>query len=138
MQNESIMLITTNVMKKMPVFLNESFAREAVEHLYRVRDMYLFSLYGFVIMPDHCHFLVLVPKPGSISTIMRVYKMGLTFCIGEGPLWQSRFHVVIPNNPCAALHYIHMNPVKKGLVESPEDYAWSSAHRNWSVEDLPC
>jgi putative transposase len=28
------------------------------------------------------------------------------------------------------VNYVHMNPVRRGLVESPEGWAWSSA-REW-------
>ena len=67
---------------------------------------------------------------------MRVWKNGVSHNIGRGPIWQPRFHMYAANNPWAALRYIHMNPVKAGLVEMPEDYQWSSACGKWDVSDL--
>lgn len=43
--------------------------------------------------------------------------------------WQSRFYdfnVFTRKKKVEKLHYMHMNPVKRGLVEHPEDWHWSS------------
>lgn len=130
------MLVTTNTFQRNPIFRNETYAREAIEHLYRVQANYLFFLYGFVIMPDHCHFLMNVPAPGSISKVMNVYKSGLKFQLDLARVWQPRFHIVIPEKPWKALEYIHLNPVRKNLCERPEDYPWSSASGKWDTVRL--
>lgn len=131
------MMITTNIRNREQLFAHEPYAREAIDVLYRVQEQYPFSLYGFVIMPDHCHFLVHVPEPLSISKIMDRYKMGVSHSIGIGPLWQRRFYISLASEPSKALHYIHWNPVKAGLTELPEGYRWSSASGKWDVLDLP-
>jgi len=135
-QCNELMFITTNVQDRNPVFQNPAFAKEAVETLYRVQQMYPFFLHAFVIMPDHCHFLLKVPEGGPISKIMRAYKYGLTFNFGIGAFWQSRFHIKIPDDASPVLHYIHLNPVKAGLVEVPEEYTWSSACGRWDVSPI--
>ncbi len=135
-QNDVPMFITSVTKNRMPVFCEAAAAREAIESLYRVQVQQPFFLYGFVIMPDHCHFLMTVPEPGSISKIMQSYKYGLSFNIGKGPIWQPRFHMRIPWSASNALRYIHNNPVKAGLCGSPENYPWSSASGQWDVMDL--
>jgi len=135
-QNGKVMLITTNTTDDMPYFQDDAYAREAIETLYRVQQLHRFHLYGFVIMHDHCHFLLYIPKPGSISKIMNVYKSGVTFNTGIPKVWQPRFDSRIVNNPVGALHYIHMNPVKENLVKKPEDYPWSSASGKWEVAPI--
>ena len=130
------MLITTNTDKRRKIFSNKAHAREAIECLYRVQELYPFFLYAFVIMPDHCHFLVRVPFPTSISTIMRAYKCGLCYDLGIGAFWQSRFHLLMPEDPILALNYVHQNPVKAGITKHPEDYPWSSASGKWDVTDV--
>ncbi|MEI8230192.1 MAG: transposase [Candidatus Peregrinibacteria bacterium] len=135
-QNDHRMLVTTNTRDRRPVFADPVHAREAVEHLYRVQQEMPFCLFGFVIMPDHCHFLVYVPAPATVSECMRTYKMGLTFQIGIGAFWQPRFHIRLVEDSSAALRYIHFNPVKAGLCENPEDYPWSSASGRWDVTEL--
>ncbi len=135
-QNEITMFITTNIQNRRKIFLNEAYAREAIDALYRVQELYPFFLYAFVIMPNHVHFLIRALEPIQISSIIRSYKRAVSHAIGKGPIWQPRFHMRMPNDALAALRYIHRNPVKAGLVESPEDYPWSSASGKWDVSDL--
>ncbi|MBI3619206.1 transposase [Candidatus Peregrinibacteria bacterium] len=130
------MFITTNLQNRKKVFANPAYAREAVEILYRVQKLHPFFLYGFVIMHEHCHFLLMPPDGGSVSQIMRCYKSGVSHGLGLGPIWQSRFHLRIPHNAAAALRYIHLNPVRVGFVQAAEDYPWSSASGRWEVTDL--
>ena len=135
-QNDVPMLITTNVADRKPMFRNPAFAREAIDVLYRVQELRPFFLFGFVVMPDHCHFLLNVPEPGSVSTIMKHYKMGVSHSIGLGPIWQPRFHMRIVRNIGKALRYVHLNPVRAGLAEHAEGYPWSSASGQWDVKEL--
>lgn len=136
-QNEEVMFVTTNTFKRIPFFTKPSHAREAIECLYRVHAIRPFLLYGFVIMPDHCHFLLKVLSPNTISMLMNTYKSGLTFDIGLPKLWQPRFDLrIIETGIGNVLRYIHMNPVKKGMVDQPQDYPWSSASGKWDVTPL--
>lgn len=137
-QHERSMLVTTVTANRMPIFNEAPYACEAIDTLYRVQQLHPFFLYGFVIMPDHCHFLLYVPEPGSISKIMNVYKTGVTFNLGIPKLWQRRFHMREIDNRSEALTYIHLNPVRKSLSETSESYSWSSASGRWDVSPLDC
>ena len=51
----------------------------------------------------------------------------------EAGLWQRRFwerHVRDEDELAAGVRYCWINPVKHGLVERPEDWPWSSVHRD--------
>ncbi len=53
-----------------------------------------------------------------------------SFC-GETPsrMWQARFYdynVWTRHKRVEKIRYIHRNPVRRGLVESPEQWRWSS------------
>ncbi len=135
-QNQHLMLVTTNTKDRIRIFANPACAREAVESLYRVQCWKPFFLFGFVIMPDHCHFLMNVPEHGSISKIMQAYKRSVCFEIGKA-IWQSRFHIKIVHSCGPVLKYIHMNPVRQNLCLEPAAYPWSSASGRWDVCDLP-
>ncbi len=130
------MFVTTNTLDQRCVFDHPCNAREAVECLYRVQALYPFILYGFVIMPDHCHFLLRVSSPCTVAMIMNSYKSGLTFDLGIPRLWQRRYYLIVPRNSGAVLRYIHNNPVKAGLASSPESYPWSSASGKWYVTPM--
>jgi putative transposase len=48
---------------------------------------------------------------------------------GERPFWQAHyddFNISSHEKFVEKLRYIHRNPVRRGLVTKPEDWAWSS------------
>ncbi len=135
--SDRILMVTSNTAKRRQYFSNPARAREAVLQLYHTQSVIPFSLYGFVIMPDHIHILLNVPSPKTVSDVMRTYKMGLTFQLGIGPLWQRRFYITVATDPLVQLRYIHNNPVKAGLVGKPEQYPWSSVNKHWDILKLP-
>ena len=135
-QNQHLMLITTNTKDRPQVFADPACAREAIESLYRVQYWNPFFLFGFVIMPDHGHFLLNVPEHGSISRVMQAYKRSVSFEIGKA-VWQSRFHMEIVQSCRRVLNYIHLNPVRQNLCLEATAYPWSSASGRWDVCELP-
>ena len=135
-QNQQTMFITTNTQSRMPIFGNAAYARIAVETFYNIQHFYPFFLYAFVIMPDHCHLLLNMPEGGSVSKMIGVYKRAVSFNIGQGSIWQSRFHIVVPKNIEATIEYIYQNPVKAGLCENAEEYPWSSASGRWDLSEF--
>ncbi len=135
-QNDATVFVTTNTLHRAPFFGDSAVAREAVDCLYCVQAIHPFYLFGFVIMPDHCHFLLRVPAPQTVSNIIGAFKSGVTIDTRIAPMWQRRFHMIVPHDRLATLRYIHLNPVKAGLVEDPADYPWSSASRKWDVSGL--
>ena len=45
----------------------------------------------------------------------------------ERPFWQARyydFNVFTPSKRVEKLRYMHRNPVKRGLVDEPVEWAW--------------
>ena len=136
-QNDHLMFVTTNTLERKKVFAQDQYARECIEGLYRVQELHPFFLYGFVVMPDHAHMLLFVPRPEKISTIVKQWKMGISFSLGLGPIWQPRYDLrILEDGYGQVMEYIHMNPVKKGFCTYPEDYPWSSACGKWDVSTL--
>ncbi len=136
-QNQTMMFVTTNIAKRRKIFLDPSFANEAILALYKTQQLNPFFLYGFVIMPDHCHLLLSVPEGGSISKIMHTFKRSVSFALDLGSIWQSRFYISYPKRPSEVLSYIHQNPVRAHLSETAESYPWSSASSKCDVSQLP-
>lgn len=137
-QNNALMLVTTNVAKRRNIFADLICARHAIDTLYRIQSVQPFLLFGFVIMPDHCHLLLNMAVPHRISSMIRSYKLTVGYDMGlKGQLWQSRFHIRFPDNGGKALEYIHLNPVRAGLADTVESYPWSSGSGKWDVSCLP-
>ena len=117
-----------------------------------VRTRYQFLLVGYVVMPEHVHLLISERETGTPSTIMQVLKQRVSRSLRRKPrrgnpnqlrlwqeppgevsrrFWQRRFYdfnVWSKKKKVEKLHYMHMNPVKRGLVADPKLWAWSS-HR---------
>ncbi|HXH51286.1 MAG TPA: transposase [Terriglobia bacterium] len=108
------------------------------------RIEYEFLLTAWVFLPDHWHAVIGVRYPKTISAVMGTIKVSSTRQINSrrkktGKLWQGRFfdralRTVREYN--RAVEYIHMNPVRRGLVAKPEDWFWSSVREySGSLQD---
>lgn len=90
-------------------------------------------LYGYVIMTNHVHLLFSADESSSAEIFMRDFKKWQN----RFQLWQANnFPEIVESRPFfrQKLEYIHLNPVKKGFVNSAEDWKYSSA-RNWMFGD---
>jgi REP-associated tyrosine transposase len=85
-------------------------------------------------MPEHFHLLLSEPQHATLSTVMQALKLGYARRVlvrGPAPqhIWQARFYdfnVWTERKRIEKLRHMHRNPVKRGLVESPEQWRWSS------------
>jgi REP element-mobilizing transposase RayT len=103
--------------------------------LERYQDRYAFRLYAYVLMPTHVHLLV---ETGEIplSKIMQGLQQTYTGYFNRryrvhGHLFQGRYKALLCQKDAyllALVRYLHLNPVRAGLVRTPEAYRWSS-HR---------
>jgi putative transposase len=142
--------ITFSCYRRVP-FLRSVRAKNAfVQILNEVRERYGFALVGYVVMPEHVHLLIGEPAKGTPSTVVQVLKqrvsrrlrhkkrapaaqLSLTFASGDDSLprfWQRRFYdfnVWSLKKRVEKLHYMHMNPLKRKLVDHPKDWPWSSS-----------
>jgi putative transposase len=99
------------------------------ESLERIRCRNDFQVIGYVVMPEHIHLLVSEPGKGSLSTATQAIKLSVARRIAQHPFWQARyydFNVFTESKRTEKLDYMHFNPVKRGLVESMEQWPWSS------------
>jgi putative transposase len=111
---------------------------------------YPVKVVAFVLLPDHLHAIWTLPPGDSNYSlrwgwIKREFTRGWLASGGADPLvseasakerrrgiWQRRFweHTLTDERDVEAhVDYIHFNPVKHGLVQSPRDWPWSSFHR---------
>jgi putative transposase len=71
------------------------------------------------------------PELGTVATALKAIKQSVARkLVGKGEhFWQARyydFNVRTEKKRIEKLRYMHRNPVKRGLVEKPEDWRWSS------------
>lgn len=83
-------------------------------------------------MPEHVHLLISEPRIQPLATALQVLKQQTSKKLkkpGEAQFWQRRyydFNVWNRIKIIEKLKYMHRNPVRRGLVEKPEDWPWSS------------
>jgi putative transposase len=140
--------ITTSCYHRKP-FLRTARSRDTfLAILEQTRERYRFVVVGYVVMPEHIHLLLTEPEVGTPSTVMQVLKQRTARALlpkrkrrnprqrnlfGYEPkrraFWQARsydLNVWTTKKRVEKLRYLHRNPVKRGLVESPEQWRWSS------------
>jgi len=100
-----------------------------------------FLLCGYVLMPDHWHALLWPQSPLLISQVLHDVKKVTTLRLHalrgtRGPFWQHQFWDRFVRDEAefqARLEYMHMNPVRRGLVKRPEAWRWSS-YNNFALD----
>jgi putative transposase len=111
-------------------YLRTISARDLFERsLETMRCRYDFVVCGYVVMPEHVHLLVSEPKKALLSKAIQAMKLSVSVQSKQHPFWQLRyydFNVGTERKRVEKLRYMHRNPVKRGLVEKPDEWAWSS------------
>lgn len=115
--------------------LDDSAAQRIVESIQWLRRNERALIFGFVVMPDHVHVLLL-PRRGTLPDVMRSFK-GFTgraiqmLSGSERTLWQPGYFdhaIASPAEAWGAKRYIEDNPVRAGIVERASEYRFSSAN----------
>jgi putative transposase len=121
--------LTFSCYRRLPFFGGVD-ARSLFESaLERIRKSYRLAVIGYVVMPEHVHLLVNEPARSSLDRVIKSIKLSVALRRRERPFWQARyydFNVWTEKKRVEKLRYMHRNPVVRGLVEKPEDWAWSS------------
>ena len=117
------------------VFFGDFDRTDYLNTLAECRKSLELKLYGYCLMSNHVHLLV---DPGTeasnISALMKRLAGRHARRINlrnswSGSLWESRFKcspIETDRYLLTCGRYIDLNPVRAGIVQSPEDYAWSS------------
>ena len=134
--------VTVRTFRCRRVFHEEKHAALVVDLIESMRRSEGFRKYAYVVLPDHYHVLLgggRVPTPGGgrsasvADTILAINKAVERFVElpDDGqPLWDDEPEVLViytARSRFEKLNYIHNKPVVCGIVEKPEDYAFSSA-----------
>ena len=121
---------TYNRRRLFQVPANAELFLEALQH-YRAAGHY--KLHAFVVMPDHVH-LILTPQGITVERAMGLIKGGFSHRLAsEFPVWQRGFtdhRIRDAVDMETRRRYLHMNPVRGGLVAAAEEYRYSSAYRS--------
>ena len=109
---------------------------------YRMR--YGLECYAYCLMTNHIHLLWLCPSIQKLSKAMHGLQVAYVVYFNRrhkrhGHLFESRFTSWVVKNEAHLLstkEYVENNSVKAGLINTVEDYLWSSASRDRSIVTL--
>lgn len=131
-ETRQLHFLTSSCYKRRQNFRTNESRDTFVAALERVRQRYNLCVYGYVVMPEHVHLLVSEPEDGTLAQAMQSLKQGVARKLAlraKDSFWQERyydFNIWSERKFVEKLRYIHYNPVKRGLVDRPEDWQWSS------------
>jgi REP element-mobilizing transposase RayT len=105
-----------------------------LRRLNRYRRHFAMNVVAYCLMPNHFHFMLQPQKTGNLSDFMRRLQTSYVQAINRrykrrGALFHERFrhkHVYSERYQILLCRYIHVNPLKDGLVENLPDWAFSN------------
>ena len=112
----------------------------------KVRQRHPFTIDAMIVLPDHLHAVWTLPDGDAyFATRSQLIKSAFSHSLpsgerisesraarGERGIWQRRYweHTIRDERDFARhVDYIHINPVKHGLVTRVRDWPFSSFHR---------
>ncbi len=132
---------------------------ELTKHLDWMRDHYRVSIFGYVVMPEHVHLVLLPSNETKLGPVIGHLKSRFASKVIRERLvelpadcrvkrdgrervafWQRRcfdHNCRTSETVREKIHYCHVNPVKRGLVESPEQWRWSSSSWYAGSDNVP-
>jgi putative transposase len=157
--------LTFSCYRRLPLLSRDRTRRWLVEAIGEARLEARFDLWAYVIMPEHVHLLIRpresryavsgvlwrIKRPVGRRAVEHVrahapsFLPTLTVTRGDGTretrFWQSGGgydrNISEATTMLKVIDYIHLNPVRRGLVERPEEWVWSSARWYAGLRPVP-
>jgi len=152
--------LTSVTKDRLPVFRRDNIKQIVCDAIAEARTSAGFLLFAYVVMPDHLHTIVGSElKPSKVLQYINgiISRRVIQFLKDRGfqrsleklrhadkrrdyrcSLWDHHPNAKLLTSEDVFLQkvrYVHQNPVRAGLVETAEDYRFSSA-RIWSRQPL--
>jgi REP element-mobilizing transposase RayT len=125
--------ITSRGNEGQKTFLDEADRLKFLEIIKDYHDRYGILIHSYVLMDNHYH-LVLETPMANLVKVMHGMNGRYTSYFNRthsrsGHLFQGRYKAILVDKEPYLLQlsrYVHLNPVRAGVVEHPESYQWSS------------
>ncbi len=131
--NTGIYHIVVRGINRQDIFLDKVDYLRYLETLHEIVSKNESIILGYCLMSNHVHLLI-DEGSGSISTLMKRLGTSYVYWYNSrydriGHLFQDRFkseRVEDDTYLKTVIRYIHLNPVKAGITNTPRHYRWSS------------
>ena len=145
--------LTFSCYRRLPLLGHEQTRRWFLESLRAACERHAFDLSAFVLMPEHVHLLVVPqaevydiakflqtlkrPVAYRANAWLRVHDPEVCSRLTETGTEEGRFHfwqrgggfdrnIYKEAYFLLTIEYLHNNPVRRGLVQEPSEWKWSS------------
>ena len=125
--------ITSRGNERRKIFRDKADRMKFLGILRDYHDRYGILIHAYVLMDNHYHLILETPK-GNLLKIMHGVNGGYTNYFNRkykrvGHLFQGRYRAILVEKDRYLFplsRYVHLNPVRAGLVKKPGGYLWSS------------
>ena len=137
--------VTSRGNEKRDIFLDDRDRRKFLGLLEEHHDRHGILIHCYVLMGNHYHLVVETPG-GNLITVMHGINSTYTGYFNRGHnraghLFQGRYSAILVDKDAYLLQvsrYVHLNPVRAGMVDRPERYEWSSYPGYvWKSREVP-
>lgn len=123
--------------RKAPIFRQDLHRGLFLDTVERAKSRYELEVHAYALMPNHYHLLVR-SRHGNLSAAMRQINGPYTLAVNkihewDGPVFGGRFRSQLVRDESRLayiLAYIHLNPLRAGLVSRVDGECWTS-HRSY-------
>ena len=149
----AVRYLTFGCFRRVQLFGSPAARNDFAACLARAKERYGFRLIAWVVMPEHVHLILMPPQTANDTPLLaailrsikqpvaqrliRSYRLNglpvspITTSGGEVRMWEEGGgfdrNVRTLKELEREIGYIHMNPVRRGLVKDPVEWEWSSA-----------
>jgi putative transposase len=129
---------------QLPIFHDDQDRQMFLRFLLQARERFPFTLHAYCLMTNHFHLLVQTINDRLCDIFQNVLRRFSTWnnlkYSRAGHSFQGRYHSIHVDKESyfkTVSAYIHLNPVRAGMVARPEDYSWSNYARLLRGEQDP-
>lgn len=136
--------VTSRGNEQKEIFKNQRDREKFLEYLESATERYGAVIHAYCLMRNHYHLLLETPG-GNLSQIVRHVNGAYATYFNikrkrSGHLLQGRYKAILVEFKEYAMEvsrYMHLNPVRAGMVTRPEEYCWSSYRSYIGQEAAP-
>jgi REP element-mobilizing transposase RayT len=136
---DALFHVTARGITKSPIVTDDHDRVKWCDYLKEAVRRFGLDLHAWALMDNHFHLFVSTPLANlgkAMQYLNGSYAMWFnTLHARSGHLFEKRYHAVLVESEghyTEVSRYVHLNPVRAGVVKRPQDYAWSSYHGYYS------
>ncbi len=125
--------VTARGNNRQTVFEDDHDRHDFLALLGRAAERFQLQVFAFCLMDNHYHLFLRTPEPNLAQAM---HWLNVAYSVRHnrrhdkvGHLFQGRYKSVLVLEDAHWIHlsmYVHLNPVRAGMVEDPADWLWSS------------